>query len=195
MWHQGLSSQMGLQVRVWSSFSRPGNRATGQFGRCQTFLAFDLLLRAGRFPGKPPLADGDRIPLRAPINGDQACVLRNILVSLAGETWPGFSLPSGEVRFLTLVGVSDAEVAYAKTGGAGALAAALSVKGYYPVTDTPRQSLSEQRRACEAGRSIRRRRTRWIRSLRSYGEGGCSMVRSSTQTLCWSMPWQIAPRP
>jgi len=103
-------------------------------------LAFDLLLRAGRYPGKPPLADGDRIPLRAPINGDPACVLRNILISFVGEIWPGFSLPSGAVRFLTLVGVSDAEVFFAKTAGSDALAAALSAKGY-SVTDTRRQSL------------------------------------------------------
>ena len=103
-------------------------------------LAFDLLLRAGRFPGKPPLADGDRIPLRAPINGDPTCVLRNILISFVGETWPGFSLPSGAVRFLTLVGISDAEVFFAKTAGSDALAAALSAKGC-SVTDTRRQSL------------------------------------------------------
>jgi hypothetical protein len=103
-------------------------------------VAFDLLLRAGRFPGKPPLVDGDRIPLRAPINGDPTCVLRNILISFVGETGPGFSLPSGAVRFLTLVGISDAEVFFAKTAGSDALAAALSAKGY-SVTDTRRQSL------------------------------------------------------
>jgi hypothetical protein len=104
-------------------------------------LAFDLLLRAGRYPGKPPFADGDRIPLRSPVNNDPACVLRNMLVSFAGETWPGFNLPSGAVRFLTLVGVSDAEVSYAKTAGSEVLATALSANGYYPVTDTHRQSL------------------------------------------------------
>jgi hypothetical protein len=104
-------------------------------------LAFDLLLRVGRYPGKPPIADGDRIPLRAPINDDQACVLRNILVSFVGEIWPGFSLPSGAVRFLTLVGISDAEVSYAKTAGSDVLAAALSARGYYPITDTSRPSL------------------------------------------------------
>lgn len=104
-------------------------------------LAFDLLLRAGRYPGKPPLTDGDRIPLRAPINGDPDCVLRNILVSFAGQAWPGFNLPSGVVRILTLVGVSDAEVLYAKSTGSHALAEALSSSGFYPITNTHRQSL------------------------------------------------------
>ena len=106
-----------------------------------SLLAFDLLLRAGRYPGKPPLADGDRIPLRNPINGDPACMLRNILVSFAEDTWPSFNLPSGTVRFLTLMGVSDAEISYAKTAGSGALITALSAEGCYPVTDVRRQSL------------------------------------------------------
>ncbi|WKA31717.1 suppressor of fused domain protein [Bradyrhizobium roseum] len=103
-------------------------------------LAFDLLLRTNRFAGKPPLADGDRIPLRAPINGEPTCVLRNFLISSVGETWPGFNLPSGIVRFLSLVGISDAEVQFAKTAGSNVLAAILNAEGYL-VTDTRRQSL------------------------------------------------------
>jgi hypothetical protein len=103
-------------------------------------LAFDLLLRAGRYPGKVPLNEGDRIPLRSPINGDNACLIRNVLVTRVDELWPGFTLPSGSVKFLTLTGATDHEIKYAKVEGTGPLVAALRAEGYYPVTDTSRPS-------------------------------------------------------
>ncbi len=104
-------------------------------------LAFDILLRAGRYPGKPPLANGDRIPLRAPINSDTRCTLRNLLVTNKEQNWPGFNLPYGMVQFLTLLGITDAEVAYAKASGSDALVESLEYRRYYPVTDVCRPSI------------------------------------------------------
>lgn len=104
-------------------------------------LAFDLLLSAGRFRGKAALNGGDRVPLRSPINGDVGCLIRNVIVSHCDEFWPGLMLPSGEVKFLTFTGVTDQEIAYAKSEGTGHLMAALRTAGYYPVTDSNRKSL------------------------------------------------------
>ena len=104
-------------------------------------LAFDLLLCAGCYPGKPPFTPGDRIPLRAPINGDEACLIRNVLVTHAPDRWPGFAVPSGFVRLLTLTGATDAEIAYAKATSTDRLVEALRVANCYPVTNTGRASL------------------------------------------------------
>ena len=104
-------------------------------------LALDLLLCAGCYPGKPPLTPGDRISLRAPINGDEACLIRNVLVTHAADKWPGFAVPSGFVRLLTLTGATDGEVAYAKATNTDRLVEALRVANCYPVTATGRASL------------------------------------------------------
>ena len=104
-------------------------------------LAFDLLLRARRYPGRLPLSEGDRIPLRAPINGDPACSIRNVLVTHASDYWPGFTLPSGPVEFLAMTGATDQEIDFAKMEGTPSLVAALKSNGYYPVTDAVRPSL------------------------------------------------------
>nr|WP_294545538.1 suppressor of fused domain protein [uncultured Rhodopila sp.] len=60
-----------------------------------SLLAFDLLPDAGRYPGKAALNSGDRIPLRASINGNDDCCIRNLIVTHADDLWPGFILPSG----------------------------------------------------------------------------------------------------
>jgi hypothetical protein len=62
-------------------------------------LAFDVLLSADRYPGKPSLTPGDRIPLRAPINENEACLIRNVPITRADNIWPAFTLPSGPRAF------------------------------------------------------------------------------------------------
>lgn len=104
-------------------------------------LAFDLLLCAGRYPGSSPLGPGDRVPLRAPINGDEACLIRNVLATHTDDVWPGFALPSGYVRFLTLAGATDREVAHARTTSTDRLVEMLRTGGAYPVTDSRRSSM------------------------------------------------------
>jgi len=104
-------------------------------------LAFDILLTSERFPGKLPLESGNRIPLRSPINGHDDCVIRNVILTHIEDLWPGFTLPSGGVKFLTFTGVTDKEIEYAKAEGTQALVEALKTAGFYPVTDTDRPSL------------------------------------------------------
>jgi hypothetical protein len=104
-------------------------------------LAFDILLDAGRFPNSGPLAVGDRIPLRAPINGDPACVIRNLVLSTPEGIAEGFSLPSGKVSFASFTGISDAERDFAKTAGSPRLIDDLRAAGHHPVTNPQRKSL------------------------------------------------------
>jgi hypothetical protein len=84
-------------------------------------LAFDLLLWADRFPGKEYLGVNDRVPLRAPLNGDPSCVLRNLVMTEA-EGIPGeFQLPSGRVLLAGFTAISDDELLQAKKNGSPAL--------------------------------------------------------------------------
>jgi hypothetical protein len=105
-----------------------------------TMLAYDTLLSVGHFPSGAPIAEYDHIPLRSPINGDELCELRNVIVSQP-ETLPSdFSLPSGRVLFLTFTGVTEGEIAFAKAQGTPELIEILKKVGHYPVTDPLRSS-------------------------------------------------------
>lgn len=108
----------------------------------QHVLAFDLLLRAGRYSGGEPFSLHDRIPLRAPINGRPDCQVRN-LVLVENEGAPQeFSLPSGLVILVGFTGITDTELTFAKANGSPALIERLREAGYHPVTDPSRPSLS-----------------------------------------------------
>ena len=104
-------------------------------------LAYDLLLSAGRYPDRPPLDIGTRIALRAPINGEEGCLVRN-MVAVEPEGSPaGFSLPSGKVKFLAFTGATDAEIEFAKQNRSATLIEALRAAGYHPITNPRRPSL------------------------------------------------------
>jgi hypothetical protein len=107
----------------------------------QNMLAFDLLLGAGRFPNAGPLALGNRVPLHAPINGDPACAIRNLVLTEPEGIADGFSLPSGRVLLAAFTGISDAERDFAKTNGSAALIGRLRAAGCHPVTNPRRKSL------------------------------------------------------
>ncbi|CDX19528.1 conserved hypothetical protein [Mesorhizobium sp. ORS 3324] len=110
--------------------------------RClQNLLAFDLLLGAGHFGGRGPLGEGDRIPLRSPINGVESCLVRNVVVSRASSLPLGFTLPSGKVELLAFVGTTDSELDFAKAKGNDALITRLRSSGFFPVIDPQRQSV------------------------------------------------------
>jgi len=107
----------------------------------QSMLAFDILLAAGRFPGREFIGLYDRIPLRAPLNGDPSCVLRN-LVMTEPEDIPGeFQLPSGRVLLTGFTAISDEELKVAKQSGSETLINRLRATGFHPVNDPHRRSL------------------------------------------------------
>lgn len=103
--------------------------------------AFNLLLASGRMGEAPPLDYGHRIPLRASISLTGESTLVNVLAWKPEHYLASFVLPSGRVDFLHLVGISDAELGYAKEHGSDALAKALIDKEAFPVTDPDRASV------------------------------------------------------
>jgi len=107
----------------------------------QHMLAFDLLLGAGRFPGADRLSLHDRIPLRAPINGEPDCQIRNLILVEREDGVQEFSLPSGAVILVGFTGITDSELAFAKANGSPALIEKLREARYHPVTSPHRGSL------------------------------------------------------
>jgi hypothetical protein len=107
----------------------------------QSMLAFDLLLRAGRFPNGQPLSLNARIPLRGPVNGRSACEIRSLILVEPEQIPPEFSLPSGQVLFVGFTGVTDPELAFAKANGSHELINRLRVAGHHPITNPHRPSL------------------------------------------------------
>jgi hypothetical protein len=107
----------------------------------QSMLAFDILLGVGRFPGMEFLGLHDRIPLRAPLDGDEACILRNLVMTNA-EGIPGeFQLSSGMVLLTGFTAISDAELTEAKQTSSEALIGRLREAGFHPVNDPHRRSI------------------------------------------------------
>jgi hypothetical protein len=101
-------------------------------------LAYEILLSVDHFPSSETLAPGHRIALNAPINGRTECALRNVFVSQPDVLPTGFSLPSGQVDFLTFTGATDSEISFAKENSTAALIDVLRSKGAFPVTDPTR---------------------------------------------------------
>jgi len=86
--------ESGSGVEFTFSVSERGNWVIETL---QAMLAFDLLLGAGRFPGGQRFSLHDRIPLRAPLNGNADCRIRNLVLVEREDGPQEFSLPSGEV--------------------------------------------------------------------------------------------------
>jgi hypothetical protein len=107
----------------------------------QSMLAFDILLGTGRFPGREYIGLNDRIPLRAPLNGDPFCVLRNLIMTEPEDIPSEFKLPSGKVLLTGFTAISDTELNEAKQSGSAVLIDRLRVAGFHPVNDPHRQSL------------------------------------------------------
>jgi hypothetical protein len=108
----------------------------------QSMLAFDILLWAGRFPGKEYLGLSDRIPLRAPLNGDRRCALRNLVMTEAEGIPAEFQLPSGKVILTGFTAITDGELSQAKRLGSPALIELLKAAGFHPVNNPHRLSIA-----------------------------------------------------
>jgi hypothetical protein len=103
-------------------------------------MAFQLLLAAGHYPGKPLLQPWDRIPLKQPLDAT-ASALRWLLVLAPDDATRTFEIESGEVEIFTLLGLTDAEADFARARGANALLPLLREHGAYPITDPVRRSV------------------------------------------------------
>jgi hypothetical protein len=103
-------------------------------------VAFQLLLAAGRFPGKGLLAVWDRIPLRGPIDGEKS-QLSSVMLAPATD-FPGVQqLPSGQFQFIQFVGITENEAEYARAKGSPELFRMLVAQKAAPVTDSKRASI------------------------------------------------------
>lgn len=106
-------------------------------------LAFQILLSAGRFPGKDLLSIWDRIPLRAPIDGVSSTLTWVVLVPS-----PRFQetqqLPSGKFQFLEFVGITEDEAEYARNSGGDRLLELLTLRNSAPISDPTRKSVLAQ---------------------------------------------------
>jgi hypothetical protein len=109
--------------------------------RLQSMLAFDLLLRAGRFPPSQSFSLHDRVPLHGPIDGRPECLVRNLIMVEPEGFDQEFVLPSGVVILVTFIGTTDAETALARTEGIDALVARLRAAGHFPSIDPNRRSV------------------------------------------------------
>ncbi len=101
-------------------------------------LAYNILLAHGRFGEVQPLDYGARVPLGGPINGDPASALRLVAIGRADHYDATFSLASGAVDLLHVVGITESERDYAKIHGTVDLIDLLRKTGAFPVTDPAR---------------------------------------------------------
>lgn len=107
----------------------------------QRVAAFEILLAHGRYEGRERLGFGDRIPLRGPIIPDSESQISHLLVAPPTGMPRGFSLPSGTVDFVQLIGISEPEAKFARENGTQALLSLLESRGACRTTDPMRGSL------------------------------------------------------
>jgi len=109
----------------------------------QQLVAYNILLVHGRFGDHPPLDYGHRIPLRESVAVDRVSELRNVVIAYPTHYASSFSLVSGRVDLLHFIGITDAELAYAKQNGSDSLVQSLKDAEVYPLTLPARSSILE----------------------------------------------------
>lgn len=102
----------------------------------QRLLAFNILLAHGRYGDSKPLDYWHRVPLGGSITGDS--VVRHLLIAPPDAYPAQFSLVSGKVDLLHVVGITEKERDYGKAHGSEALLKLLKDHDAFPVTDPDR---------------------------------------------------------
>lgn len=97
-------------------------------------LAYNILLVHGRFDKAEPLDYGARVPLGRPINGDPDSPLRFVAIGRADHYDATFTLASGNVDLLHVVGITESERDYAKIHGTARLIEMLRKAEAFPIT-------------------------------------------------------------
>jgi hypothetical protein len=129
--------ESGLGVELVLEVSEPSEWALNV---SLNILAVQLLLAVGRLGTSRLLEIGDRIPLRGPIDGGGS-QLSSLLVAECPAAPGEQQLESGTFRFLTLVGISEAEAQFARDHDSQQLLAILAENDAFPVTRPERNSL------------------------------------------------------
>lgn len=118
-------------------------RAEWAILRLLHLMTFQILLCHGRYPGREPMNNFDRIPLGAPIRGENS-VLKYLMLAPPARFPPDARLDSGTFDFYQVVGISEAEAAYARSHDGSALLELLIAHRYFPVTDPDRNEITIQ---------------------------------------------------
>lgn len=106
----------------------------------QRLLAFNILLAHGIYGDSKPLDYWHRVPLGGSITGDSA--LHHLLIAPPNGYPSQFSLASGKVDLLHVVGITERERNYAKASDSEALLQLLTERGAFPITDPDRRCLA-----------------------------------------------------
>jgi Suppressor of fused protein (SUFU) len=104
-------------------------------------MIFQILLCNGRYPGREPLNDFDRIPLGGPFLPGHSLITR-LLIAPPSRFPRKAQLDSGTFEFFQLVGISETEASFARAHGGSALLELLVEKGGFPVTDPDRNEVT-----------------------------------------------------
>lgn len=103
-------------------------------------MTFQILLSHGKYPGREPMSDFHRVPLRGPIRPGSS-VLTHLMLAPPSRFPREVQLESGTFDFFAVVGLAEAEVAFARAQGGDSLLARLTAAGVFPVTDPNRPQL------------------------------------------------------
>jgi Suppressor of fused protein (SUFU) len=106
----------------------------------QRMVAFQILLAAGRFPGRSLLGIWDRVPLRSPIDGKNS-QLTWVMLTPTTEYAGVQQLPTGQFQFTQFVGITEKEAEFARAGGSEELFRLLLQHKAAPITDPNRRSI------------------------------------------------------
>lgn len=108
--------------------------------RIWQLMAYQILLSHGRYPGREPLGVFDRLPLRSPIWSEDSD-LQYLMIAPADPSTGSQRLESGSFDLWRIVGITEAEAAFARAHGGDALLAQLHTAGAFPVTDPARPTV------------------------------------------------------
>ena len=108
--------------------------------RLWQLMAYQILLFHGRYPGQSPLAAFDRLPLRSSI-WDGASAIQTLMLAPPDAVLGIQRLESWSFSLVHVVGITEAEAAFARERGDVALLDQLRAEGAFPVTDPARQSI------------------------------------------------------
>ncbi len=106
--------------------------------RVQHILAFQILLAAGRYAERGPLAPYDRVPLRGPLDPGGHSELTYLMVCAPAEPSRSIQLSAGSVELYSLIGITESEAGYARQEGGAELEALLREAGVFPVVTPER---------------------------------------------------------
>jgi Suppressor of fused protein (SUFU) len=130
-----LNEYSGLGFEFFMQTTGPASWAIGVLN---WIMAMQILIAAGLVEGQllEPL---DRIPMNLSLDGGSS-QLKNLLIITPEDIPPRFVMESGIVDLLACVGITDAELHFARAQGGLGLLKVLKHHGYLPVTDPGRSS-------------------------------------------------------